>query len=362
MGNIYLNNNESILLSTHNVVINTIPAEAILTNQRLILVDASHSQLRPQDIPFTALETITIGDNSAMDPVLSLSVVLPDETRHMLGIAFPQVPKTKRTGERDTWATRLKEASVAAQQEHGIQPAILLPPWIAGELPDEPGREGKEPKPAEDKYYNPPLAPRKPRARSPKNTRMAITLGVVIILIIFAAAAVFVFTPSIIASLTKTPAAIVTPQQTPSPSSTPTELPEVTEEPTPEVIPESLVTPEIIMTDTPVPQIIVPQTGIWMRIEYSGNFTASFGTSGRLRELSGSGNQIYQIPAKDEIVLASITKSDESGNRLTVSIYNDGELAKSSTTTSPHGTVEIQADLRVKTSAAVPDATAALAS
>ena len=80
MGSPYLNNNESIILSTHNVVINAVPAEAILTNQRLIIVDARHTQLRPQDIPFAAIETVTIGDNSAMDPVLSISVVIKDET------------------------------------------------------------------------------------------------------------------------------------------------------------------------------------------------------------------------------------------------------------------------------------------
>ena len=66
MGSPYLSSNESIILSTNNVIVNTVPAEAILTNERLMLIDTRHAELRPQDIPFHAIETVTIGENSAM--------------------------------------------------------------------------------------------------------------------------------------------------------------------------------------------------------------------------------------------------------------------------------------------------------
>ena len=108
MGSPYLSSDETILLSTHNIVINTIPAEAILTGKRLILVDSSHPQFRPQDIPFTAIETVIIGENSGNNPVLSLTVVTKGDTRQTLGVVFAQPPKTKRTGERDSWAAKLK--------------------------------------------------------------------------------------------------------------------------------------------------------------------------------------------------------------------------------------------------------------
>jgi hypothetical protein len=344
MGSIYLNNNESIILSTHNVVINTIPAEAILTNQRLILIDSRHTQLRPQDIPFTALETVTIGDTSTMDPVLSLSLPMKDGTRHTLGIVFPRDPKAKRMGERDEWAVKLKDASVDAQREHGVQPAELDPPWVPGEIPEEAGEPGKGQGSPDEKFRNPPLTPRKPRAGSSSVNRTAIAAGLAIILIIAGAIGVYFFAPSLIgksgAPATPVATPLVTTAATPVPATTAPPA-EVTTEATPEVTPSET-----------APQTIIPQTGVWVRIEYNGKFTASFGTAGRMRDVAGSGDQFYQIPAKDEIVDATVQKLDDSGNALTVSVYNNGELAKSGTTSHPHGTIDLHPDLRTASTAA----------
>ncbi|MDD1690005.1 MAG: hypothetical protein LUQ66_05040 [Methanoregula sp.] len=350
MGSPYLNNNETIILSTHNIVINTIPAEAILTNQRLILVDSRHTQLRPQDVPFAALETVTIGDTSAMDPILSLSIVMKDETRHTLGIVFPQEPKTRRTGERDEWATKLKEASIGAQQEHGVQPAELAPPWVAGEIPEEAADGGKGQGQEDEKYFNPPLSPRKPRVSPPSGKRTVIAAGVVVILILAIATGVYFFAPSLIGigSPAVTPAAtpVATPGVSPVVTATTTPTPLPTVQPTATITEQPVVTPTATAVETSVSQGAIPQTGVWVRIEYAGNFAASFGTSGRLREIAGSGDQLYQIPAKDEIVEATVEKLDDSGSLLTVSIYNNGNLAESGTTQKPHGIVEIHTDLR----------------
>jgi cell division septation protein DedD len=346
MGSIYLNNNESIILSTHNVVINTIPAEAILTNQRLILVDSRHSQLRPQDIPFTALETVTIGDTSEMDPILSLSLLMKDGTRHTLGIVFPRVPKTKRMGERDEWAVKLKEASVNAQQEHGVLPAELAPPWIPGDIPEEAGEPGKGQESPDEKFRNPPLAPRKHRAGSPSGNRTAIA-GLVIILIIAGAIGVYFFAPSFIGKRS-TP---TTPVATPAVTTTATQVPQTPAQPTAAITQQPYTTPGITAAETTAPQSLIPGNGVWVQIDYAGNFTASFGTAGRMRDVTGSGSQFYQVPAKDEIVDATVQKLDDSGNVLTVSFYNDGQLAKSSTTSHPHGTIDIHVDLRTAAAA-----------
>jgi hypothetical protein len=348
MGSPYLNSNEAIILSTHNVVINTIPAEAILTSQRLILVDSRHAQLRPQDIPFTALETVTIGDTSAMDPVLSLSVVMKDGTRHTLGIVFPQAPKTKRMGERDEWAVKLREASMNAQQEHGVQAAELDPPWIPGALQGEAGGEPeKGPDVPGDKYRNPPLAPRKPRAVPPSGNRTLVAAGLVLILIIVLAAGVYFLAPSFTGK-TGTPA---TPVPTPEVTETIAQVPVITGQPT-AAIPQQVTTPEVKAEETTTPQSLVPQNGVWVKISYDGNYTASFGASGRMRDISGSEEEIYQVPAANEIVEATVEKLDDSGNMLTVSFYNNGRIVKSDSTRNPHGTVDLHADLRTSTSGA----------
>jgi hypothetical protein len=347
MGSPYLNNNESIILSTHNVVINTIPAEAILTSQRLILVDSRHTQLRPQDVPFAAIETVTIGDNSAMDPVLSISVVLKDETRHPLGIVFTQPPKTRRTSERDAWAVKLKEFSNAAQNEHaGAQPADLLPPWVPGELPEE--MTGEEPgeSMAEEKYRNPPLVPRKPKAPVAGNRKMLLAGSVLIIVIVIALAG-YLLAPSLLGNGSAPAGPVATPTATPAPV-TPTAI--QTEAPTPSPAPA----PQVTATVTTAAQSIIPPSGVWVRITYAGNFAGSVGAAGRMKDVNSSGDQLYQIPARNEILEATIQKLDGSGNILTVSFYNDGVLASSGSTMSPHGTLDLHADLR----SAVPVATA----
>ena len=349
MGSPYLNSNEAIVLSTHNVVINTVPAEAILTSQRLILVDARHASLRPQDIPFASLETVTIGENTGMDPVLSLSVVLPDETRHTLGIVFPQAPKQKRTAERDEWAAKIKESSLVAQKEGGVKPAELLPPWVAGELPEEEGGTGEGTGADSGGHVNPPLTPRKPRAQaSPGSRRTILAAGIVLVLVIGLVAAVTFLAPTFTDNLPKTPVTTVPTETIPPVTSTPA----VTEQPITVATPEPAETPETtpVVTATAVPeatQAPAPQlSGVWVRIQYEGEYSASYGTSGRIREVTANGEQFYQIPAKDQIVDAVVQKLDASGNLLTVSLYLDGAQVSTSSTTKPFGTVEIHTDLR----------------
>ncbi len=361
MGSPYLNTNESILLSTHNVVINTIPAEAILTNQRLMLVDSRHSQLLPQDVPFSAIETVTIGDNSEMEPVLSLSIVMKDETRHMLGITFTQPPKTRRAGERDEWATKLKEASVAAQQENGLLPAELLPPWVPGPLPGEAPGEGDGQNKPDEQFRYAPLSQRPPRKDPKKSRRGVITAVLAVIIIIALATGVYFLAPQ----FSGTPATPTTPTviATTVATTVPTTAIPFT------IIPTTM-EPTVVVTTTPVATTIAPTTvvtatpesdptksGVWIHIAYSGNYTASFGTSGRLKEIAGSGEQFFQIPAKDQIVEATVQKSDDAGSAMTVSILNDGIIVGHDTTSSPHGTVEIHVDLRETATPAVTTTT-----
>ena len=137
MGSPYLSSKESILLSTNNVIVNSVPAEAILTNERLMLVDARHAELRPQDIPFHAIETVTIGENADQDPTLSLSLVTEPGVTQALGIIFPQPPRMRREAERDEWAIRLKELSISSIREGGTRPVEILPPWVPGQIPEE---------------------------------------------------------------------------------------------------------------------------------------------------------------------------------------------------------------------------------
>ena len=108
----------------------------------------------------------------------------------------------------------------------------------------------------------------------------------------------------------------------------------------------SQVTVTAIVTSPAVRALAIPDSGVWIRIEYAGNYSASFGTSGRMKDVTGNGEHYYQIPAKDEIVDAFVQKLDGSADVMKVSIYNNGGLLKSDSTTIPLGTVEIHTDLK----------------
>jgi hypothetical protein len=309
--------------------------------------------LRPQDIPFAAIETVTIGDNSAMDPVLSISVVTPDETRHQLGIIFTQLPKTRRVSERDEWAVKVKDFSNTAQHEHaGIRPAELLPPWVPGELPKEENEDAPDLAAADEKFRNPPLMPRKPKAPAPGNRKM-ILAGSILVLVIVIALAGYLIAPSLLGKGGAPAEPVTTPAATEVPTITTTE-PTIVSSPVPEQTPALTQTPSPSPVSTPSVTIApatavqngIPPSGIWAQISYAGNFTGSVGTPGRMVDISGSGEGLYRIPAQNEIVEATVQKLDDSGNVLTVTFYNDGVAAQTGKISSPHGTLDIHADLR----------------
>jgi hypothetical protein len=349
MGSPYLSADESIILSTHDLVINTVPAEAILTNQRLMLVDKTHPRHLPQDIPFAAIETVTIGENSTSDPIISLSIATPDGTRQPLGIVFPQGPRARRMTERDEWATRIRELSVIAQHDAGIEAFDLVPPWIPGPVPEDAVvEEGAEVVPAGTRFKSPSLSERRNRAAGSSKTRALAITAAVLVIILVALVGVFFFAPS----FTGQSAPLSTPAPTTVETTVPTLVPTPSETPTAE--------PTMAVTEVPVTQgqISIPQTGVWVRVRYDGAFTGSVGAPGRFRSVTGSGDQFYQIPAKDELVSATIQKGDNSGNPLTVDFYNDGVMVRTATITKPKGILDLDMDL--KTIAIPAAATAAV--
>ena len=348
MGSPYLSSNESIILSTNNIIVNTVPAEAILTNERLMLIDTRHAELRPQDILFSTIETVIIGENSDQDPMLSLSLVTGPGVTQAMGIIFPQQSKMRRVAERDEWATRLKELSLISMREGGTRAMEILPPWVPGALPEEDGT-GAAPSPgpeAESKFRNPPLAPRKPREPPASKNRMAMAAVIVFVVVIVLAAGAYLFAPSLFGN-----------GKTPLPPATPASTAALTTPPTP--VPTSVATPAVTTAamapvttaptaapDTAAPEVRIPQTGVWVQVKYEGSFSGSAGVPGRFRNIADTGNHVYQLPMKDEIVSATIQKQDNTGRKLTVEIYNEGKLIQSGFVTAPSGTVDINADLR----------------
>ncbi len=339
MGSPYLKSTESIILSTNKVLVNGIPAEAILTNERLMLLDSRRSELSTQDIAFGAVETVTIDETTSGDPVLSLSLITAPGVTIPLEMVFPPVPKVQRVPERDEWAARLKELSVHAVRESGKATVEILPPWVPGPSEEPEGTGTGHPVPAESPFRNPPLIPRKQK-KKPNNTPH-IAAPAVIALIVVAAAAVYFFSPGLFAPGPSSPpvSPVPTTPATPGPTPSPTQG---TTAPT--ILPTASETP--VTTVTTQAQIIIPGTGVWVLVKYDGSYNGTVGAPGRFRTVSETGNHAFQIPAQNEIVTANIQKRDNTGRKLIVEIYDSGTLVKSGSVTAPSGTVSIGVDLR----------------
>jgi len=339
MGSPYLSSNESIILSTNNVVVNTVPAEAILTNERLMLVDTRHAELQPQDIPFHAIEAVTIGENADQDPMLSLSLVTGPGVTQAMGIVFPQAPRMRRVAERDEWANRIRELSIISVQEGGTRVTEVLPPWVPGPLPDDGDGGDSAAKPdTQSQFRNPPLAPRKIREPAPSANPTAIAAVVLVIVVIALIAGLYVFAPSLI-GIGGTPIPPVTPVITTAQTTVSTPVPTTIATSAPVTVPATA-------APTAAPVIIVPQKGVYVLVKYEGSYSGTAGAPQRMLDISSKGDTVRQLPARDEVVYATVQKLDSSGKKMIVEIYSEGTLVKSGSVSAPKGTVNINADLK----------------
>ena len=387
MGNPYLNRDESIILTTQRIQINSILTDMLLTNQRLILVDPGHAQFRPQTIPLATIETVMTGEDAESNPILtlSLSAITPQGATQSKEFIFSQRVSGERKQERDEWVKQLKEqiASVREQalcikitspdRESAIQSGEIKPDRIARYPVDSPfkgiGHSMQEPvvtselkDSAEDsgiEFVSPekviptitettvPTLPvgeeeqksgtlasrfHPPAVPSNKSKTIAVTAIIIIFLALIGAGVIYS------TSLQGNSGTL------PEPVNTPTILPVTTTIPTPTVQPT--VTPQATKIPPTQPQVIIPPTGVWVRVIYPGNFTGSIGSAGKMRPVTGSVDQFYQVPTVDGIVQALIQKKDASGNILTAEVYRNGTMVKNVSITAPRGTIDLTVDLK----------------
>jgi hypothetical protein len=114
-----------------------------------------------------------------------------------------------------------------------------------------------------------------------------------------------------------------------------------------------VLTPGIQQTPGPAPSlqpspmpahVVIPSSGVWVRVLYQRNYTGSLGVPGSLREVAGSGDQIYKILEPAKIVQAQVHKQDNSGDTLTVEVYREGDLISDRTISTPMGSIEFMID------------------
>ena len=168
MGSPYLNSDESIILSTHNILIDAAVSEMILTNRRLLIVDSGNVRFQHKEMSFAAIETVTTMESGSGDPAISLAIFARSGGTNPMQLVFSQQLRSQRTGERDEWAQKIKEQ------------VDLLPDGTAPEYVDFAADEAEDLKkliesggaPAEAVDKNPP-ASSGPRSKKRQSTTYA---------------------------------------------------------------------------------------------------------------------------------------------------------------------------------------------
>jgi hypothetical protein len=95
------------------------------------------------------------------------------------------------------------------------------------------------------------------------------------------------------------------------------------------------------ITDVNRPQISIPPNGVWVLVQYPGNFSGYVSEHGRIIEVSGSGAKWYQLPVTNPVIDGSIAKLDGSSDKMDVDVYKDGNLISRSITRAPYGLIEL---------------------
>jgi hypothetical protein len=388
MGNPYLNRDESIILTTHRIRINSTMADVLLTNQRLIIVDTGHTQFRPQTIPLTTIETVMSGMDAQDYPILSLSLsaITPLGATQSRELIFSQQISGERKQERDDWVKQLKEQIALVRQQallatnspphqetgipfgeikpdriarfpvdsplvgtsHSLQEPVMIPEQKVS-ADDTKGEsvslengipatmesgESLEQDAGDAEPNSLPLLTRfhPHSAASGRLKFIAVTAIIVVILALVGVGAIY----------------STTLQGNPGTASVPVITPTIPPETS--IVPTHAVQQTATSQVTPVPQyqpqFIIPSTGVWVRVIYSGNFTGTVGTTGKMRQVTGTVDQLYQVPTIDGTVEALIQKLDGSGNILTTEVYKNGQMVKNGTITSPRGTIDLRVDLK----------------
>ena len=119
MGTPYFNRDESIILTAHKIKFDSALSDVMLTNQRLILIDAGFAQFKPQTIPLTTIETVIPGEDAYGNPIitLALAATTPGGATQTKELVFSQQTSGERKQECSDWVRQLKEQVLSIRQE-----------------------------------------------------------------------------------------------------------------------------------------------------------------------------------------------------------------------------------------------------
>jgi hypothetical protein len=127
MGDPYLSSNESLILSTHNIRIDGVALDLMLTSRRLILIDNSVTPFSLRTIPLDTIITVVSGTDVKGDPIITISSMESSGSGapQPMDLIFARQKGEQRATECNEWAATLR--NFAAEARSGSLSAGTLP-------------------------------------------------------------------------------------------------------------------------------------------------------------------------------------------------------------------------------------------
>jgi hypothetical protein len=284
----------------------------------------------PETSPEKPDESINLGTPTPeVAPAESVEATVPDRVPTEPEIIVPEVSREESGGLITNPDTTTSEEMLTGSGTQSASPEpLIVVPQISGEegtgqsdagIPESGQSEEPVIQPEEESTSPAPGSPPPPGVMG-KPQKSSIIAAAIIVLIL-GIAAIALFSPSSFGA----PARELFPGPTPSLTATPESIPSIPIPPAP----------------TPV---LIPSTGVWVRVTYPHDYFGRLGNPGSLREVSGSGDRFYQMNADNPLVQVQMSKTDNSGDILSVDIYRNGKLMTHRTTSSPMGDIDLLID------------------
>jgi hypothetical protein len=87
-------------------------------------------------------------------------------------------------------------------------------------------------------------------------------------------------------------------------------------------------------------QAAVPDTGVFVRVDYIGSFSGSYGLNGVVQDIRSSGSRLYPLGDATGTISVSFRKEDSTTRHaLTVTVFKDGAAVHSDQTSAAFGNV-----------------------
>ncbi|MDO9035908.1 MAG: hypothetical protein Q7U51_11980 [Methanoregula sp.] len=330
MDNLNLNSDETIIKKTQIVIITGVRHEAVLTSRRLILIENETGRIH-EDISFSEIDQAIPGVNKLREPIITLVVNSPGGEKRTIELIFIHFIGDKNIVELEKCLSILKEHNVLIG---GISLATIralltkVDRKNKGTLLDE--EQVSRPAVPEWIVFGSLNTKKQSLEEEPPELKPLHTLAIIFLIFVVMIAGISIVGQTMQEKTQTDPynmtASTVKSGVTISPSPVPT--------PTP----ARQVTP--VPTESP-PRIIIPPVGVWVRVQYPGNFSGYMGARGRNIDVSGSGIQWYQLPVVDPTLDGIIAKLDGSSDKMVVETYKDGTLISRKSTKSPYGSIDL---------------------